>query len=85
MELTREFMSDLLKQKVAVVTFVKKNGDERVMTCTLKADLLPPIEVKENKKEKKVNEEVLAVYDLNAKGWRSFRIDSVRHVDVQSD
>jgi len=35
---------------------------------------------KKEKKEKKVNEEVIPVYDLDAKGWRSFRWDSVKQV-----
>ena len=32
------------------------------------------------KKEKKANEEIMPVYDLDAKGWRSFRWDSIKQV-----
>jgi len=52
------------------------------MTCTTKPELVPAESIVEGveKKEKKVNEEVIPVYDLDAKGWRSFRWDSVKQV-----
>ena len=64
------------------VIFIKKDGTEREMLCTTNPDLVPHVEqaVEENKKERKFNEEVCAVYDVNAKGWRSFRWDSVKTV-----
>lgn len=82
-EEVREFVVPLLKDGVAVVNFVKKNGETRSMSCTLKSDLLPKVEVNENteKSSRKVNNEVLAVYDVNANGWRSFRLDSVTSVE----
>ena len=64
------------------VVFTKKDGTERTMTCTTKSELVPAESIIEGveKKEKKVNEEVIPVYDLDAKGWRSFRWDSVKQV-----
>ena len=64
------------------VVFTKKDGTERTMTCTTKPELVPAESIVEGveKKEKKVNEEVIPVYDLDAKGWRSFRWDSVKQV-----
>ena len=64
------------------VVFTKKDGTERTMTCTTKPELVPAESIVEGveKKEKKVNEEVIPVYDLDAKGWRSFRCDSVKQV-----
>lgn len=74
----RTKMIESLQTGTNVVTFTKVNGDKREMTCTLDANLIPdPIEIKANKSPKPVNEEVLPVWDVNAKGWRSFRIDSV--------
>jgi|TARA_B110000977_G_scaffold58462_1_gene79485 hypothetical protein len=70
-----------LHEGVCSVTFTKVNGDERVMNATLKADLLPAVEpVAEGveTKTKKVNPDVIAVYDVKAPGWRSFRWDSVK-------
>jgi hypothetical protein len=64
------------------IVFTKKDGTERTMTCTTKPELVPAESIVEGvvKKEKKVNEEVIPVYDLDAKGWRSFRWDSVKQV-----
>lgn len=76
----RQELNERLHEEILEVTFTKKDGSERVMKCTLRSDLLPPIIEKENKREKKVNEAVMPVYDLEAKGFRSFRLDSVKDV-----
>jgi len=65
------------------VTFTKKDGTERVMLCTTSTDLVPVepiVEGAEPKREKKVNEDVCPVYDLESKHWKSFRWDSVKSV-----
>ena len=65
------------------VVFTKKDGTERVMNCTTNPELVPAVEIVESagpKKEKKVNEEVMPVYDLEAKAWKSFRWDSIKQV-----
>lgn len=74
------WLKDMLKIDVATVTFTKKDGTERIMKCTLNPKQLPPTPVTEGKKERKVNEDVLAVYDVEAQGWRSFTIKSVTKV-----
>ena len=55
------------------------------MTCTTKSELVPvePIVEGVEKKEKKINDEVMPVYDLDAKGWRSFRWDSIKSVKFE--
>lgn len=65
------------------VVFTKKDGTERVMLCTTNPELVPAVEVTESaepKKEKKKNDEVMPVYDLEAKAWKSFRWDSIKEV-----
>ena len=67
------------------VTFMKVNGEIRNMTCTLAKDQLPQVSesisasilLNETVKPRKVNTEAVKVWDLDAKGWRSFRIASV--------
>lgn len=83
-KVTYDEMKDFLQHSVSNVTFTKKNGDQRIMKCTLMPEHLPPIEVKEGeeKAERKVNTDVLAVWDLDSKGWRSFRLDSIVTFDV---
>lgn len=72
----RNWLISHLKMGAVKVTFVKKDGSERTMLCTLSEDAVPPIE-KKTDRVKASNEEVLPVYDLDAKGWRSFRLDSI--------
>jgi hypothetical protein len=65
------------------VIFTKKDGTERVMNCTTNPELVPAVEIVESaelKKERKSNEEVMPVYDLEAKSWKSFRWDSIKQV-----
>ena len=69
---------DALHKGVCEVSFTKVNGDKRVMTCTLVESMLPKKEsTSEDKPTRKQNENALAVFDVNANGWRSFRWDSV--------
>jgi len=84
----RNVMKDILKEGVAEVTFTKKDGDQRIMTCTLNDKLLPVVEVVENAEPKKPKKprvlknpnNTLSVYDINAKGWRSFVIKNITAV-----
>ena len=79
------------------VTFTKKDGSERVMKCTTSASLVPPeplietvhatgtdnpIDFPKVKKEKKVNEDIMPVYDLESEAWRSFRWDSIKQINI---
>ena len=72
-------MKEMLLTSQCRVIFTKVNGEERNMVCTLKEDVIPkatkdPIT---QKKVRDLNEEVLAVWDVNKEGWRSFRISNV--------
>jgi len=81
----RTVLKHELQSKTAEVTFTKLNGDVRVMTCTLNPALLPVKVVTEGEEEKpartiKNPNNSLAVYDINAEGWRSFVIKNVTQV-----
>ena len=81
----REDLDKLLEQNVLVVDFTKLNGDKRVMTCTLREDMKPAATKKDPMSQKavrKVSDAVVSVWDVNAKGWRSFRYDRVNAVDI---
>lgn len=69
-----------LKTGEVIVTFTKKDGTERVMKCTLKEDLVPSSELES--KGRKPNLEILSVWDLEKDAWRSFRLDSIKTVEV---
>ncbi len=77
--LTRNEMKEMLQKSQCRVIFTKLNGEERNMICTLREDIIPsatkdPIT---QKKVRDLNEEVLAVWDTKAEGWRSFRVANV--------
>jgi hypothetical protein len=74
----REDLAAILRNSVAVVTFVKKNGELRKMKCTLKEDVLPDLVGTKRKR----NYDVLPVWDLEKNAWRSFRLDSIENVEV---
>ena len=82
---TKADLKNLLDQNVVVVDFTKLNGDKRVMTCTLREDIKPAATKTDTMSQKKVREisdAVVSVWDVNAKGWRSFRYDRVNSIDV---
>lgn len=77
-----------LRSFVVEVTFTKVNGEQRVMRCTLKKELLPKTyqELSEERKAEsdfhKQNPEVIAAWDVQKGGWRSFRLDSVEYLQI---
>jgi len=73
-------VKDWLPDHNVTVTFIKSNGEERVMHCTT-----DPAEIPEEHQPKGVKEhkdEVQPVWDLDKLAWRSFRWDSVVTVRV---
>lgn len=85
---TREELINLLKTNVVEVTFLKLDGDQRVMPCTLKEDLLPPAKKDEpltQKKVREISDKVIAVWAVESKGFRSFRYDRVKSIKVLDD
>ena len=75
--MNRETLIKNLQKNVMRITFTKVNGDERIMDCTLQEHIIPETS-ESNRKE---NEEVLPVFDINKGEWRSFRLDSVMKVE----
>ena len=77
---TEQELNNSLREGTLVVTFNKLNGDERVMTCTKKLDLIP--EDSRPKTEKTSPKGNVTVWDINAKGWRSFKYDRVTKIET---
>lgn len=77
-----------LRENVIEVTFNKVNGEQRVMRCTLKMNMLPQVYQTSPEEQKNENEfhqkntDVIAAWDVQANGWRSFRIDGVTYAQV---
>ena len=79
------WLNSMLKiNESTTVTFTKQDGTERVMTCTLKPELLPEVEVKplaEGKQPRKESTTSIRVFDLEKKEWRSFTIKNITRVE----
>ena len=81
-ETGREWLRELLRERVVGVVFTKKDGTERVMQATLSEDLIPEVQNSEKTSTtRKKSDEALAVWDTEAEGWRSFRWDSVKTIN----
>lgn len=76
----RDWLKSHLRLGPVIITFVKKDGTERVMNCTLQEGVVVPHE-KTTERVKVENNEILAVWDIDKKAWRSFRLDSVKRVE----
>ena len=76
--MNRETLIKNLQKKAMRITFTKVDGDERVMDCTLQEHIVPATKYTDRKK----NEEVLPVFDINKGEWRSFRLDSVTNIEA---
>lgn len=76
----KTWIKSVLKIGATTVEFIKKDGTERKMLCTLDPELLQEFVMEKKGKPRKASEEALSVYDLEANAWRSFRYDSVKSV-----
>jgi hypothetical protein len=95
----RDWVRSLLQKQPITVTFIKADGSERAMNCTLSHELIPPspvvqsstagvdgivIESKRARKDpKEPDPAVIKVYDLEAKSWRSFRMDRLKKITAE--
>lgn len=77
-----DWLHGMLMVTEATITFVKKDGTERVMRCTLEPDKLPRVEIKEDKEPRKKSTTTMSVYDLEVQGWRSFTVKSIKRIHM---
>jgi len=77
-------LKETLTNGIVTVTFEKVDGTLREMRCTLHPDYLPPQLLREegSVQNKTTPDTVLAVWDVDAGGWRSFRMDSIKNIVV---
>ena len=81
-KLFKKWLTSHLLVGPVTVTFTKKDGTERVMKCTTNPTyvMFKDPAILESKKERKVNEDVMPVYDMDSSAWKSFRWDSIKKV-----
>lgn len=79
----QEQLVEQLRNGVVEVSFIKLNGERRVMECTLLPHMLPEPKKDHTTSQKKSREPdplVVSVWDVNAQGWRAFRYERVENV-----
>jgi hypothetical protein len=76
----QEVLKKELKEGIVTVVFEKQDGTERTMQCTLSEDYVPLLDTNGVASKRVQNPDVLAVWDIEANGWRSFRFDSIKSV-----
>jgi hypothetical protein len=74
-------LKELLNENIVTVEFTKKDGTQRVMKCTLSADVIP-VENLPKGEITYTSDQAQAVYDVERNGWRSFRWDSLTKYSV---
>ncbi len=86
MKYERDALMGDLKQHPVEVRFKKVNGETRVMRCTLMKSVLPvnedQFEQLQEQHKKPENLNTIVAWDLEANGWRSFRVDSVEYAQI---
>jgi hypothetical protein len=78
---------DLLRTNIVAVKFIKKDGSVRHMICTLNPSHMPERnseQASEQKQRKTQPADIVAVYDLEKDDWRSFNINSVTRIQIDS-
>ena len=84
-KLFKKWLKGHLRAGPVTVTFTKKDGTERKMKCTTDTTLImfkDPTVVESKSTTRKVNEDIMPVFDLENAAWKSFRWDSVKQVSI---
>ena len=76
--MNRKELVEKLQSNIVQVIFSKKDGSIRVMSCTLDSKIVPPTNITNRKK----NDEVLPVWDIEKGAWRSFRLENVKSISI---
>ena len=79
MEDKKKLLVDALRTNTAEIIFTKKDGTDRTMLCTLQECDIPKEHAPKGTGTEKTSN-VISVYDVENKGWRSFRFDSLKSI-----
>jgi WYL_2, Sm-like SH3 beta-barrel fold len=96
-EQIRDWVKGLLSNSEVKITFVKADGTDREMLCTLDGAKIPakpvmptnrpgPVDgiIRESKRPRKEPDpHSIRVYDLEKQEWRSFRFDRLKKVTAE--
>ncbi len=75
----RKWIKDMLHIGPMSVTFIKTDGTERTMVCTLQQGAFEA-PAKKTERTKSPSDEQCSVWDTEKQAWRSFRYDSITKI-----
>ena len=76
----RDWLINVLRTEDVTIHFLKKDGTNRVMNCTLQESKIQEY-TKKTDRVKTVSTETCSVFDTDKNEWRSFRYDSVTQIN----
>jgi hypothetical protein len=84
----RDWVRGLLQKHPVTIVFVKADGSDREMRCTLNGDFIPAEAwpgaqvglVKESRSRRQPDKHSLRVWDMDLNAWRSFRYERLKKV-----
>lgn len=79
---TKTDLVEQLKNNSLVICFVKRDGTERIMHCTLQEGIVESYE-KKTDRTREAKDNILPVWDLEANAWRSINIETIKTVEVR--
>jgi hypothetical protein len=80
----RNNLTEKMSKNICVVSFLKKDGDTRVMSCTTNPSFIPMYK-KKTDRVRPTNAYVFSAFDLNRNAYRSFRLENILDVIVLTE
>ena len=79
----RDYLIEQLRTHIVDVDFTKADGTHRTLKCTLMAEYVPNAPTSSGQVLLQESEsKAVSVWDTEANGWRSFRVDNVKNISV---
>jgi hypothetical protein len=78
----QEVLKQELKSGIVTMVFERVMARTVLMKCTLNEDIVPLLDTTTVKQKRNPKPDVLALWDTEADGWRSFRFDSIKSGSV---
>jgi len=81
---TKHNIVSLLQNGIITISFIKNDGTERTMNCTLLGEYLPnnPAPDQVLLQENARPDNLVSVWDVDAGAWKSFYVDKVKSVTI---
>ena len=84
-----ELLKVIRDSRIATVFFIKKNGEKRIMKCTLDFTLIPkdkkPKDFKLENAIKLIKKNVLHVFDVEKQEWRSIPVSATQFIKTKDN